>query len=87
MKHIFCVAIVLLLSIDYAQAAEVPFVELKGHTKTIWSIVFTPDGKKVATAGHDGTVRIWDVDTGKELQKLVQGGNYGSTRVAFSPDG
>ena len=45
MKHIFCVAVVLLY-IGFAQAAEVPFIELKGHTDYIWSVSFSPDGNR-----------------------------------------
>ncbi|MCL1491818.1 MAG: WD40 repeat domain-containing protein [Pseudanabaena sp. Salubria-1] len=49
------------------------------------SVVFSSDGKMLATRGRDGTARIWDLQ-GKEIAKLVgyQGDVYS---VEFSPDG
>jgi WD40 repeat protein/DNA-binding SARP family transcriptional activator len=52
----------------------------------IQSITYSPDGTLLATAGADGTARIWDANTGEQLSVLA-----GHTRrlnsVAFSPDG
>jgi WD40 repeat protein len=36
---------------------------LKGHTDTVYSIVFSPDGKTLATAGRDNVVKLWRKDT------------------------
>jgi len=65
------------------QAADVPFIELKGHTDTVRSVTFSPDGKKIVTASGDGTIRVWDTESGKELRSMK---GYGIS-VAFSPDG
>ena len=35
-------------------------LSLKGHTEAVNSAQFSPDGKRIVTAGHDGTVIIWD---------------------------
>jgi len=39
-----------------------------GHTEEVDSVAFSPDGLKVLTGSVDGTARIWDVETGKQLQ-------------------
>lgn len=56
------------------------------HGACATCLAFAPSGKAVATGGGEGTVRIWDVETGKELLRL-QGHKGPISSVAYSPDG
>jgi WD40 repeat protein len=51
-----------------------------------YTIAFSPDGRTLASGGDDSTVRLWEVDGGREVRRL-EGHRKGVTSVAFSPDG
>jgi WD40 repeat protein len=58
---------------------------LKGHSGSVNSVAFSPDGKTLASGGGDNTVKLWEVSTGTELRTLK--GHSGAVfSVAFSPD-
>ncbi len=59
---------------------------LRGHTSSVWTVAWSPDGKSLASAGIDRTIRIWDPAKGECRRVLMEtGGNVSS--VAWSPDG
>ncbi len=63
--------------------------KLKGHTDAVYAVAYSPDGKFIATASFDSTVKLWDAITGKEIK--TYGGTTGHTKqviaVGFSEDG
>ena len=49
------------------------------------AVAFSPDGTRLASAGTDGTVRLWDPASG-QLTATLEGHADGVSAVAFSPD-
>jgi WD40 repeat protein len=62
------------------------YVTLEGHTGAVEHIAFSPDGSRLASAGWDGSVRVYDLVNSRAVQTWREAGKpFGS--VAYSPDG
>ncbi|WP_218933005.1 c-type cytochrome domain-containing protein [Roseimaritima multifibrata] len=58
----------------------------QGHRDTLYAAELSPDGQRLATAGYDQQILLWDVATG-ELVNRLEGHNGAILGLAFSPDG
>src|SRR5437660_886607 len=79
-----CLSLILTSSL----AAEEPKLRytLQGHTKAVVCVTFSPDGKTLATASADQTVKLWDMPPGQERTTLKGYAGFAGG-VSFSPDG
>jgi WD40 repeat protein len=57
--------------------------EYKGHMQAVSALAFNPGASLLVSASEDGTVRIWDVQSGQEILELSQA----ASTLAFSDDG
>jgi WD40 repeat protein len=70
----------------YAQQVEAIHI-FQGHSDSVESVAFSPDGSKVLSGSHDNTMKLWNVETGT-LEQTFQGHSNFIMSVAFaSSDG
>ena len=58
---------------------------LKGHTNSVRAVAYSPDGGRIATAGDDKTIRVWDAATGERKDRLPHA--HAVYALAFTRDG
>jgi len=64
--------------------------DLQGHKGPVVDMSFSPDGERFATLGSDGTLRLWDLVSRRELLTIRHRAGFGQDdngSVSFSPDG
>ena len=66
--------------------AQELFATLEGHSGFVSSVSFSPDGKVLASGSWDHTIKLWDVDSRREIATL-KGHSDKVYSVSFSPDG
>ena len=76
--------VAVLLSACAAQAQTVQ--ELEGHRAAVSAVAFRPDGRRLATASYDHTVKVWDAAAGKVVHTF-DGHRAHVLTLAWSPDG
>ena len=66
--------------------ADLDMDPLRGHDGPVNSVIFSPDGQTLASAGSDGNIRLWDPELGQWRGTLT--GHTGPVRsLAFQRDG
>src|SRR5579871_1559509 len=64
---------------------EKPHRILRGHEEPVVAMAFAPNGKLLATAGYDKTVRLWNLASGKS--QVFRRSDKPVLQLAFTPDG
>ncbi|KIJ60810.1 hypothetical protein HYDPIDRAFT_116664 [Hydnomerulius pinastri MD-312] len=67
-------------------SSQTPLKVLEGHSGLVWRVAFFPYGRRLLSASHDGTLIIWDVESG-EIEKKVTGHTGRVNSIAIAPDG
>jgi WD40 repeat protein len=60
---------------------------LSGHTDSVLSARFSPNGETIVTASRDRTARLWKAENGVELRELSEGHSFLASSVAYFPSG
>jgi WD40 repeat protein len=64
-----------------------PLVDLQGRSHSMYTIDFSPDGRRLVTAGGDAAAQVWDAQTGQQVGTLPVHADDRVTSAAFAGDG
>ncbi|MCP5109488.1 MAG: hypothetical protein GY953_01495, partial [bacterium] len=59
---------------------------LEGHGSIVWSVAWSPDGKRLASGAADSTIRVWEAGSGRHILTL-EGHTEAINCLAWSTDG
>jgi WD40 repeat protein len=62
-----------------------PRIQYPTHEKTVWSLAYKRDGKRLVSGAWDGDIRVWDAATGKPLQ-AIKSHKWGVRGLVLSRD-
>jgi len=90
--YIFAVIFVFLINIDPACSVSGTSYEFElskaiaSHKKPISSVVFNQDGSLIAIGSTDGSVKLWETNTGKQIKAIIKH-PHPITSISFNPNG
>ena len=86
--RILCILAALCTCLGSSLAQEKPevFPQL-AHSGIVNSVAFSPDRRTLASGSADGSVKLWDIASGREIRTLSGQALLEVTSIAFSPDG
>ncbi|KAG2054603.1 WD40 repeat-like protein [Suillus hirtellus] len=64
-----------------------PHQEFKGHTEWVRGVIHLPGGQQIITCSDDGSLRVWNLKSGKQIGEDWRDGESEVYCIALSPDG
>jgi WD40 repeat protein len=75
------------VAVTQERGAITPCRTFEGHTKAVTGVVHLPGGHRMTTCSIDGSLRVWDLQNGKQIGNDWRDGKSYVTTIALSPDG